>query len=129
MAMPSDCWGCEMAAHSPALPYIRLAHLCVEAIQLEAFKQAARTLGQAAVQLEAGCLALYAVADQENPCRITVFEVYRDEAAYQAHLNSAHFASFQQQTRDMILTRQLSTVTPISLIHQPLLFNSLIEQM
>lgn len=105
------------------LPFIRLAQLRIEPTQLEAFKVAAYTLGQAAILLESGCLALYAVADQIEPSHFTVFEIYRDEAAYQIHLQSEHFIAFHFQTSGMVLERQLTTVTPMSLFNKLIVFN------
>lgn len=99
-------------------PFVRLAFLEVYPAHVAAFASAARTLGQASVQREPGCLALYAVADPQAPGRITVFELYRDEAAYQTHLQSPHFAAFRAATDAIVLSRQLRTVTPLSLAQQ-----------
>jgi hypothetical protein len=43
---------------------------------------------EAAIRLEPGVLVLYAVAHQDNPARVIVFEIYRDTEAYRAHLHT-----------------------------------------
>jgi quinol monooxygenase YgiN len=42
------------------------------------------------VAAEPGCLAAWVLADPADPLRTHVFEVYRDEAAIEAHKASAH---------------------------------------
>ena len=105
---------------TPPNPHVRIAQLQVDGTQLDAFTAAARALGQAAMHSEPGCLALYAVADQDDPTRITVFEMYRDEAAYQTHVQSAHFAAFRAATQTMVQSRQLKVVQPLSLADRTL---------
>src|SRR3954447_21206583 len=94
--------------------YLRLAELQIDPAQLEAFAAATREVGQASVKLEEGCLALYAVADKDNPAFVRVFEIYRDPAAYQAHLQTAHFKKFRDTTNAMVTSRKLMDATPIS---------------
>lgn len=104
-----------------AAPFVRVALLEIDPAQTAAFASAAKALGQASVRHELGCLALYALADQQSPGRVTVLELYRDEAAYQVHLQSAHFAAFRVATDAIVLSRQLSSATPLSLAQQYLL--------
>jgi quinol monooxygenase YgiN len=99
--------------------FIRVAELQIHPAQLEAFAAATREVGQASVNLEEGCLALYAVADKDNPAFVRVFEVYRDPAAYQAHLQTPHFKKFRDSTNPMVTSRKLMDATPISLATKP----------
>src|SRR6476661_3728107 len=78
--------------------YIRLAELEIDPRQVDAFTTAVREVGQVSVRAEEGCLALYAVAERENPARVRVFEIYRDSAAYEAHLQTPHFQKFRATT-------------------------------
>ena len=99
--------------------YIRLAELQIDPAQAEAFAAATREIGQASVRLEEGCLALYAVAEKDNPGVVRVFEIYRDPAAYQAHLQTAHFKKFRATTDAMVTSRKLMDVTPVSRATKP----------
>lgn len=96
-------------------PYVRLAELEVDPAQLESFKAAIKEVGKTSVRVEPGCLVLYAVSENENPGRVTVFEIYRDADAYKAHIQTPHFKKFRATTDDMVRSRKLSDTVPISL--------------
>src|SRR5215204_6231411 len=76
-------------AQAPKEPYVRVAEIEIDPAQLEAYTSAIKEQVQAALRLEPGVLALYAVADKENPAHVTVFEIYANSAAYKAHLDTA----------------------------------------
>src|SRR3954447_5937275 len=95
--------------------YLRLAELQIDPAQADAFAAATREVGQASVRLEDGCIALYAVAEKDNPASVRVFEVYRDAAAYQAHLQTPHFQKFRSTTEPMVKARRLLDAVPVSL--------------
>ena len=99
--------------------YVRIAELEVEAAQADAFAAAVREVGQASVRLEDGCLVLYAVAEKDDPSRVRVLEIYRDAAAYQAHLLTSHFKAFRAATDAMVKSRKLVDAVPISLATKP----------
>ena len=111
---------CEvaMAADSQSR-YVRVAELEIDADHIEAFAAALREVGQASVRSEEGCLALYAVAEKEDPVRVRVFEIYRDPAAYEAHLLTPHFKRFRATTDVMVRSRKLIEATPLSLATKP----------
>lgn len=53
------------------------------------------------VQDEPGCLQFDVVQANDNPNRLILFEVYKDEAAFQAHTKMAHVADFLAKARPM----------------------------
>ena len=110
--------GVAMAQESQSR-YVRLAELEIDSAQADAFAAATREVGQASVRSEEGCLALYAVAEKDNPSRVRVFEIYRDPAAYQAHLQTAHFKKFRTTTETMVKARKLMDAVPVSLATKP----------
>ena len=95
--------------------YVRIAELEVDPAQLESFKAATKEVTETSVRVEPGGLVLYAVSEKENPARIRVFEIYRDEDAYKTHLQTAHFKKFQATTDDMVESRKLIDTVPIAL--------------
>jgi quinol monooxygenase YgiN len=99
--------------------YVRIAELEIDPAQLDAFAAAAREVGQASVRSEDGCLVLYAVVEKRVPGRVRVFEIYRDAAAYQAHLQTPHFKKFRATTDAMVRSRTLIDATPLSLATKP----------
>jgi quinol monooxygenase YgiN len=60
-------------------------------------------------------LALYSVADKENPAHVFVFEMYADVDAYNAHLDTDHFKKYKITTRDMVKSLKLRDTVPILL--------------
>ena len=102
-------------AEDPVRPYVRVAELEIDPAQGEAFAHAIREVGEASVRLEEGCLVLYAVAETLAPDRVRVFEIYRDRAAYDAHLLTPHFRRFRATTDTMVKSRRLIDATAISL--------------
>ena len=99
--------------------HVRIAELEIDPAQTEAFVAALREVGQASVRSEEGCLALYAVAEKQDPGRVRVFEIYRDRAAYEAHLLTPHFKKFRVATEAMVKSRKLVEATPLSLATKP----------
>ena len=49
--------------------------------------------------MEDGVLAMYAATKQDSPNDWIFFEIYADEAAYQAHRETPHFKDYLKQNR------------------------------
>ena len=96
-------------------PYVRIAQLTIDSLQLEQYKSALTEHAQTAVKVEPGVLSLYAVADKKNPTHIFVFEIYADENAYKLHLESAHFKKYKTTTKDMVRSLDLMETIPLAL--------------
>ena len=100
-------------------PYVRVAEIEIDPLQLDAYKAAVKEQIEAAVRLEPGVLALYAVTEKENPARIVVFEMYADVEAYKAHLETAHFKKYKVTTQDIVKSLKLRDTVPIQLGAKP----------
>jgi len=96
-------------------PYVRIAKLTIDSLQLEQYKSALTEHAQTAVKVEPGVLTLYAVADKKDPTHILVFEIYADEEAYKLHLESAHFKKYKALTKDMVTSLDLMETIPLAL--------------
>jgi len=96
-------------------PYVRVAEIEVDPIQLEVYKAAAKEIIEDSVRLEPGVLALYSVSDKDNPAHVTVFEIYADKDAYKTHLETAHFKKYKTATQDMVRSLKLRDTLPIAL--------------
>jgi quinol monooxygenase YgiN len=107
--------GAPVFAQDTKEPYVRVAEIEIDPAQLEAYKAAVKEQIEAAVQLEAGVLALYSVADKDNPAHVFVFEMYADIDAYKAHLETAHFKKYKVTTQDMVKSLKLRDTVPILL--------------
>ena len=101
-------------------PYVRVAEIEIDPVQLEPYKAAVKEQIEAAVRLEPGVLALYSMADKENPAHIFVFEMYADVDAYKAHLETAHFKKYKATTQNMVRFLKLRDTVPILLGTKPM---------
>lgn len=108
------CNGLETAYAAEATS-IRMARLHIKSDQLEAFTIAVKEEMEAARRVEPGVTAIYAAADKSDPTRLTFFEMYVDEDAYQLHRNTPHFQKYFHTTRDMIAERALLEAVPVEL--------------
>lgn len=68
--------------------------------RLDAFLEAMLQNASSAVRDEPGCLRFDVVQDQEDPNRIYLYEVYRDEAALDAHRQSPHYLKWRDTVQD-----------------------------
>lgn len=64
-------------------------------------------VGQISLLTEAGVLTMYAVAEKDNPTKITILETYASQQAYKTHIASAHFQKYKQGTLHMVKTLRL----------------------
>jgi len=55
------------------------------------------------------------VADKDSPANITIFEIYADEDAYNAHLGTPHFKKYKSSTKEMVKSLELIKTVPIAL--------------
>lgn len=62
---------------------------------------------------EPGVLTLYAVTEKENPTHITILDIYANEDAYKAHLQTPHFIKYKTSTKDMIKSLELIETVPL----------------
>ena len=106
--------GCA-APENARVPVVRIAELEIDPAHLEAYTAAVREEMEISVRAEPGVLAIYAVAEKENPAKLRFFEMYVDEAAYRAHIASPHFKKYFETTKLMIISRKLIDAVPVQL--------------
>ena len=105
----------DAVAEEPRVPYVRIAELEIDPAQLESYKAAVKEEMETSVRVEPGVLAIYAVAEKDNPSRLRFFEMYADEAAYKAHRETTHYKKYADATKGMIISRRLIETVPIQL--------------
>jgi quinol monooxygenase YgiN len=94
---------------------VRLAELTIDPAQLEGYKAALKEEIETSIRVEPGVLTLYAVAVKGHPEQVRIFETYKDEAAYQAHLQTAHFKKYKAVTAGMVKSLTLVETEPVAL--------------
>jgi quinol monooxygenase YgiN len=71
----------------------------------EAFRALMDENARASVREEPGCRRFDVVEPRGEPGRILLYEIYDDEAAFQAHCRSAHFTSFDAESAPLVETK------------------------
>ena len=94
---------------------IRVAKLQIDSAQLQTYKAALEEEIETSVHVEPGVLTLYAVAEKGNPTHITIFEIYANQDAYLAHLQTPHFIKYKAETKDMVKSLELMETDPVIL--------------
>jgi len=100
-------------------PLVRIAELEIDPAQLEAYRTALKEEISASIRAEPGVLTLYAVAVKDHPTQIRIFEMYADQVAYEAHLQSPHFKKYKSETQGMVRSLKLIETSPILLGAKP----------
>ena len=93
---------------------VRLSKIEVYPEYLEEYMKYATEVGEISLRTEPGVLTMYAVAEQDNPCRITILETYAGAEAYRSHIASAHFQKYKQGTLHMVKSLVLSDQKPLN---------------
>lgn len=92
---------------------VRLSKITVDTEQLEAYNAYLKEEIEASMSCESGVLTLYAVAEKNNPNKVTILEIYADKDAYEKHLKTPHFKKYKQGTLPMVKNLELIDVKPL----------------
>ncbi len=111
--------GCASAFAQDTNLVVRIAKLQIDPSKLEIYKAALKEEITISVRVEAGVLSLNAVYEKNNPTRVTILEIYANEEAYQAHLQTPHFVKYKKDTKDMVKSLELVETIPIALETKP----------
>lgn len=101
------------ASESPKGPLVRIAELEVDPAQIDVYTAALKEEIAASIRVEPGVLTLYAVSVKDHSTQIRMFETYANQAAYEAHLQTAHFKKYKSETQGMVKSLKLIETTPI----------------
>lgn len=87
----------------------------IQAAHIEAFDAAIRANAQASLDAEPGCHQFDVCRDPADPALFFLYELYDDEAAFQAHLRTPHFLQMDAATAgwvDSKSVRKLQRMQP-----------------
>ena len=94
-------------------PFVIIAEFEVKPDKLEPFLELARTDASQSVAREPGCHQFDVTLDRERPNRVVLYEVYENEAAFDAHVQTPHLAAFRAGIEDLIVSRQVRRLTRV----------------
>ncbi|QXI47213.1 MULTISPECIES: putative quinol monooxygenase [Pseudomonas] len=73
---------------------------------VEDFLAAIKANAEASVATEPGCLVFDVAQDRVDPEVIYLYEIYRDDAAYEAHTRTAHFRDSRPLVEPLIIEQE-----------------------
>ena len=80
--------------------YVIIAPIQIKEGHKEEFMVAMLDDAHGSVNDEPGCLRFDVIQDAGDPNRIWLYEVYKDESAFQAHLQTPHLIKWRDTTKD-----------------------------
>ena len=75
---------------------------------VEAFAAAMENQARASLENEAGCLQFDVCRDPDDPAVCFLYELYADKAAFDAHLASPHFRSFDATVAPWVASKAVT---------------------
>jgi quinol monooxygenase YgiN len=103
------------AAKTAEQPLVRIAELEIDPGQVQAYRDALKEEIATSIRVEPGVLTLYAVSVKNQPSQVRILETYKDQAAYESHLQTPHFKKYKAQTQGMVRSLKLIETEPILL--------------
>lgn len=96
-------------SNSASPHYIVVVEFKVHADCIEKFRAAIIENASASLTNEPDCLVFDVCEDQSKPDLIYLYEVYADRAAFDDHLDSAHFRDFNELTVPWVADKKVQT--------------------
>lgn len=87
--------------------YVITVEFDIAPAQFDAFMRLMVENAEASRRDEKGCRRFDVCRPRDVDNRVFLYEIYDDEAAFQAHLLTAHFKFFAAATKDMIIARKI----------------------
>ena len=110
------------STNSMANCLVRIAEIEVYPEHLEAYLAAGRAVGAESVAKEPGVICIFPMQKKEQPTQIRIVEIYRNEAAYKAHLETPHFKKYKTGTLHMVKSLHLAPMQPLDPANMGLIF-------
>ena len=101
---------------------IRLAVIEVYPEYLHEYLEAASTVGGESVAKEPGVVCIFPMQMKNEPNQIRIIEIYRNQEAYQSHLQKEHFLTYKNGTLHMVKSLDLQEMRPLHPEAMPLIF-------
>lgn len=80
--------------------YVIVAPIKIKPGHAKEFIEAMLLDAKGSVENELGCLRFDVIQDEEDPNRIYLYEVYKDKAAFEAHLTMPHLKKWRETVKD-----------------------------
>lgn len=96
------------------MPYAVVVTFVIKPDSIAAFMPLMLANAQTSLTQEDGCLQFDVATDPDRVGEVLLYEIYTNRAAFDLHLASAHFKSFDAAVADMIATKNVRTYAQVS---------------
>jgi (4S)-4-hydroxy-5-phosphonooxypentane-2,3-dione isomerase len=86
--------------------FVLLVHLEIKPGQVDRFMPLALENAKASRETEPGCRQFDVLVDPGDATRVVFYEVYDDEAAFEAHQKTAHFRKYFDHALQYLASRR-----------------------
>lgn len=87
--------------------YVITVTFQVKAEAFADFHEAVLRQAQNSLEREEGCRRFDVCLSDERPGEVFLYELYDDRAAFEAHLETAHYKGFNEKVAPMLLDKQV----------------------
>ena len=81
---------------------------------MDAFLELMRANAATSLKVEKGCQVFDVCRAKGEDNTVFLYERYRDEAAFQAHLRTEHFLAFDAKIADMVVEKSITSYQVLS---------------
>lgn len=95
------------------MSYIVTVGWHIRSDQSEIFAGLAKQQAENSINLEPDCLLFDLCLSQDDPDQFFMYEVYTGYEAFQRHLETEHFKAFNDETTDMVISKNVQAFVKI----------------
>ncbi len=96
------------------MPYAVVVTFTIEPDAITDFTSLMRANAHTSLLKEDGCHQFDVATDPAHPNEVFLYEIYSDRAAFEAHLESAHFKEFDAAVTDMVASKDVRTYSQVA---------------
>ena len=102
----------QLSAAQQPRQFARLVKIVVEPQHLESYKAMLKEGIETSLKNEPGLLTLNAVYEKDKPNHVTIYEIFANEDAYHAFLQSPQYLKYQNGTKEMVKSMEYTELAP-----------------
>ena len=88
------------------MSFVLVVNCRIKAGQVDKLMKELLANAKAARETEPGCLQFDVLVDPKDPAKLMLYEVYKDEAAFEAHQQAPHFKRYLEQGVPLLESRE-----------------------
>jgi len=89
--------------------FVVTVEFSVKPLHTDAFLKAVALQARHSLEKEKGCRRFDVAVNSQKHGRVFLYELYTDEAAFNAHLETGHFKNFEAAVRDLLESKTVET--------------------